>query len=73
MNFFFVRLGVVVVEVFLYFYYIDVFWNFMYVVGIDVYLLLGVRVVESMWMWVFLLLGWDVCFSMMWCKNYVCW
>lgn len=69
-NFLFARPGAVVVEVFPYLYHTDAFRNFTHAAGIDVYPLLGARAAESTWMRVFSLLGWDVCFSMMWCKNY---
>lgn len=69
-NFLFARPKAVVVEVFPYLYHTDAFRNFTHAVGIDVYPLLGTRPPDSKWMRVTSLVGWDGCFSMMWCKNY---
>eukprot|EP00250_Pteridium_aquilinum_P007099 c16892_g1_i1 orf=160-1506(+) len=69
-NLIFARPGTIVIEVFPYLYYTNALRNFTHAAGLQVYAILGKPLQKNPIMWIFSLVGWDVCYSLRWCKNY---
>lgn len=57
-------------QVFPYLYYTNALRNLTHAAGLQVYAVLGKHSQNNFLMRIFSLVGWDVCYSLRWCKNY---